>query len=38
MGIFVMITIAVITAILFADLTYGKIDPRVSSGGSGEAY
>lgn len=38
MGIFIIITIAVVTCILFADLTYGKIDPRVSAEGSRESY
>lgn len=38
MGIFIIITIAVVTCILFADLTYGKIDPRVADEGSREAY
>jgi len=38
MGIFLIITFAVVSCVLFADLTYGKIDPRVSGEGSGEAY
>ncbi|MFB6201694.1 MAG: ABC transporter permease [Halorhabdus sp.] len=38
MGIFIVITVFVVSAVLFADLTYGKIDPRVSGEGSGEAY
>lgn len=38
MGIFIIITVAVVTCVLFADLTYGKIDPRVSDEGSKEAY
>ena len=37
MGIFITITVAVVLCILFADLTYGKIDPRISDG-SGETY
>jgi len=37
MGIFIIITAAVVLCILFADLTYSKIDPRVSTG-SGESY
>ncbi|GGL38568.1 ABC transporter permease [Halarchaeum grantii] len=37
MGIFITITVAVVICILFADLTYSKVDPRVSSG-SGESY
>lgn len=38
MGIFIVITVAVVSAVLFADLTYGKIDPRVAGEGSGESY
>ncbi|WP_435102296.1 ABC transporter permease [Halarchaeum sp. P4] len=37
MGIFITITVAVVLCILFADLTYSKVDPRVSTG-SGESY
>lgn len=37
MGIFITITVAVVLCILFADLTYSKIDPRISTG-SGESY
>lgn len=33
MGTFIMITLAVITGLFIADLTYGKLDPRVESGG-----
>lgn len=33
MGSFLMITIAVIAGLYIADLTYGKLDPRVSTGG-----
>jgi peptide/nickel transport system permease protein len=38
MGIFLVITIAVVLSVYIADLTYGMIDPRVSSGDSSEAY
>jgi peptide/nickel transport system permease protein len=38
MGIFLVITIAVVISVYIADLTYGMIDPRVSSGDSSEAY
>ncbi|GCF14148.1 ABC transporter permease [Haloarcula mannanilytica] len=38
MGIFIVITVAVVACILFADLTYGMIDPRVSDEASREAY
>ncbi|WP_126664910.1 ABC transporter permease [Haloterrigena salifodinae] len=38
MGIFIVITIAVLICILIADLTYGLIDPRVSKGEGKEAY
>jgi peptide/nickel transport system permease protein len=38
MGCFLVITVAVVIAILFADLTYSKIDPRISAGDSSEAY
>ena len=38
MGIFIVITVAVVLCILFADLTYGYIDPRVADEGSREAY
>ena len=31
MGAFILITIAVCTAVLFADLTYGRIDPRIKT-------
>lgn len=36
MAAFIMISITVIFAILFADLTYGKLDPRVGVGGEGQ--
>lgn len=38
MGIFIVIMVAVVAAILFADLTYSKVDPRVAQEGSREAY
>ncbi|QLH82052.1 ABC transporter permease [Halosimplex pelagicum] len=39
MGGFLIITIAVVVAVMIADLTYGLIDPRASSGGdSHEAF
>jgi len=38
MGIFLVITIAVVIALFIADLTYGMIDPRVTTGDSNEAY
>lgn len=33
MGAFLIITLAVVVGVLFADLTYGKIDPRAERGG-----
>lgn len=38
MGIFLIITVALVLAVYIADLTYGLIDPRVKSGDSREAY
>ncbi|MFB6075205.1 MAG: ABC transporter permease [Haloarculaceae archaeon] len=38
MGAFLVITVAIVAAILFADLTYGWIDPRVQGGESRETY
>lgn len=38
MGIFLVITIAVVLSVYIADLTYGIIDPRVNTGDSSEAY
>jgi len=38
MGAFIIITTAVVFAILIADLTYGWIDPRASGGDSRETY
>lgn len=35
MGCFLVITTAVVIGVFIADLTYGKIDPRASSGGEG---
>ncbi|AEH39045.1 ABC transporter permease [Halopiger xanaduensis] len=37
MGAFTVITVAVVIALLIADLTYGKIDPR-AGGGNREAF
>ena len=38
MGGFLIITVAVVLALLVADLTYSRIDPRVEGGGSNESY
>jgi len=38
MGAFILITVAIVAAILFADLTYGWIDPRASGGETRETY
>lgn len=38
MGAFILITTAIVLAILFADLTYGLIDPRASEGETRETY
>lgn len=38
MGGFIIITVAVVIALLIADLTYGMIDPRAGEGGSNESY
>jgi len=38
MGAFIIITTAIVAAILFADLTYGLIDPRASGGETRETY
>ena len=38
MGGFIVITVAVVVAVLVADLTYGLIDPRAKTGGSRERY
>jgi len=38
MGTFLVITVALVIGVYVADLTYGKIDPRISAGDSSEAY
>lgn len=38
MGVFLVFTVTVVVAILIADLTYSRIDPRVTTGESSEAY
>ena len=38
MGGFLVIAVAVMICVLIADLTYGKIDPRISDEGAREAY
>ncbi|AEH39082.1 ABC transporter permease [Halopiger xanaduensis] len=39
MGTFLVLTLAVVFGLLFADLTYGKLDPRIAAGGdSDEEY
>lgn len=38
MGIFLIITTALVLSVFIADLTYGRIDPRVKSGDSSESY
>ena len=38
MGCFLVITIALVIGVFIADLTYGKIDPRIQTGDSHEAY
>ncbi|QLG48095.1 ABC transporter permease [Natrinema halophilum] len=38
MGIFLVITTALVLSVYIADLTYGLVDPRVKSGDSSEAY
>lgn len=38
MGIFLVITTALVLSVYIADMTYGKIDPRVQSGDTSEAY
>jgi peptide/nickel transport system permease protein len=38
MGTFLVITVALVLGVYVADLTYSKIDPRISAGGSDEAY
>ncbi|QRV17384.1 ABC transporter permease (plasmid) [Haloterrigena salifodinae] len=38
MGIFLVITTALVVSVYIADLTYGLVDPRVKSGDSSETY
>ena len=38
MSVFLMITVSVVIATFFADLSYGWLDPRIKSGDEGEAY
>lgn len=38
MGCFLLITVTVVTAIYIADLTYGKLDPRIQSGERHESF
>ncbi|MFB6152585.1 MAG: ABC transporter permease [Haloarculaceae archaeon] len=38
MGVFIIITTALVLSVYIADLTYGMIDPRIKSGDSSEAY
>ena len=38
MGTFLVITVTLVIGVFIADLTYGMIDPRISAGGSNEAY
>ena len=38
MGTFLVITVALVLGVYVADLTYSKIDPRISAGDSSEAY
>lgn len=38
MGIFLVITVALVLSVFIADLTYGMVDPRVKSGDTSEAY
>jgi len=38
MGAFILITVAVVIGITFADLTYGKIDPRARGGENRESF
>ncbi|WP_181685590.1 ABC transporter permease [Halorhabdus salina] len=38
MGVFIMITVALVVGIYIADLTYGKIDPRIETGDQSEAF
>ena len=36
MGSFLLITIAVVIGVFVADMTYGRLDPRIQTGGEGE--
>ena len=38
MGTFLVITVALVIGVFIADLTYSRIDPRISAGESDEAY
>lgn len=38
MGGFIVITIAVVTALFLAELTYGRLDPRAREGGNNESF
>ena len=38
MGTFLVITVALVVGVYIADLTYSRIDPRISAGESDEAY
>ncbi|MFW5949777.1 MAG: ABC transporter permease [archaeon] len=38
MGVFVLITVALVIGIFIADLTYGKIDPRIETGDQSESF
>jgi peptide/nickel transport system permease protein len=38
MGGFILITITVVIAMYFADLTYSFLDPRIKQGEKSEAY
>lgn len=38
MAVFMMISFSVILATFIADVTYGKLDPRIKTGDEGEAY
>lgn len=38
MGTFLVITVALVIGVYIADLTYSRIDPRISAGESDEAY
>lgn len=38
MGTFLVITVALVLGVFIADLTYSRIDPRISAGESDEAY